>query len=619
MLLAVLTVVASAQLAPPENLTAAGVNNNSGVKLTWEHPVTSNLHFNVYRKDAPQDDTTKQYRKIAYVHSKNFTDYHLIMGRTCSYYVTAKDGNQTSLPSNVVEFTRTAPVYAYGTINGFVTTDTTGAAIYRAKVTIFSRSSNHGPSLTVTTDSNGFFSARVKTGDYGIYTSAQGHFGEYFDNVRSYSQAATVTVAENDSLVYAIGLASVTPPVLYTVTGTVTDEGGLNPKKSRITVFVKNRNHHPGPTFGHMNVVTDSLGNFTVKARPGDTLALFAKPMDNTYKSEYWDGKAALTDADLIAVSGNVSGINFTLEPKPVYNNGVAGGVFDSAGTLGLAGHVYLMKKASNGHGHKRYWAATDSATGAYSFSNVEPGQYILLAKAQGYKASYFQYDGTPTWNWREADSVVVTESGVVSGINFNLLARTMPSGGGNASVVFGNTLDVNGAAVEGSLAYIVDADGNVVGSTVADPAGAYVFEGLGNGNYMLSVNSIFFADKEVDGIAIGDEANTIEVTVSLTPDGVTSVKGGTESPESFTLSQNYPNPFNPSTVIRFSLSESASVTLKVYNVIGQQVAVLVNGEFRNAGNHEVSFDASKLSNGVYIYRLETAGLTLTKKMTLLK
>lgn len=88
--------------------------------------------------------------------------------------------------------------------------------------------------------------------------------------------------------------------------------------------------------------------------------------------------------------------------------------------------------------------------------------------------------------------------------------------------------------------------------------------------------------------------------------------------PISFNLDQNYPNPFNPTTIIKFSIPEENNVTLKVYDVIGKEVSVLIN-EKKSAGNYEISFDAAGLSSGVYFYKLEAGNFTSTKKMILIR
>ena len=89
-------------------------------------------------------------------------------------------------------------------------------------------------------------------------------------------------------------------------------------------------------------------------------------------------------------------------------------------------------------------------------------------------------------------------------------------------------------------------------------------------------------------------------------------------TPETFTVSQNYPNPFNPSTVIKYKLSGSIFVTLKIYDTIGNEIATLVN-EQKDAGSYEVKFDGSTLSSGMYVYQLTAGNFVITKKMILMK
>jgi hypothetical protein len=87
---------------------------------------------------------------------------------------------------------------------------------------------------------------------------------------------------------------------------------------------------------------------------------------------------------------------------------------------------------------------------------------------------------------------------------------------------------------------------------------------------------------------------------------------------EGYSLSQNYPNPFNPVTEIRFSIGKAGLTTVKVYNVLGAEVATLVN-EKLPAGEHRVTFDAARLPSGTYIYEMKSNSVRLTKKMTVMK
>ena len=92
----------------------------------------------------------------------------------------------------------------------------------------------------------------------------------------------------------------------------------------------------------------------------------------------------------------------------------------------------------------------------------------------------------------------------------------------------------------------------------------------------------------------------------------------GSALPKNFALNQNYPNPFNPSTVISYQLASDTRATLKVYDILGREVATLVDG-YQTAGVHQVQFNAQNLSSGVYFYRLSAPGQDFVKKMLLMK
>ncbi len=88
--------------------------------------------------------------------------------------------------------------------------------------------------------------------------------------------------------------------------------------------------------------------------------------------------------------------------------------------------------------------------------------------------------------------------------------------------------------------------------------------------------------------------------------------------PQEFSLEQNYPNPFNPSTTIRFSLTATAHTTLKVFDVLGRDVATLVNSPME-AGTHSLVLDGSKFSSGTYFYKLQSGNNVAVKKLMLVK
>ncbi|MHC1737623.1 MAG: T9SS type A sorting domain-containing protein [Ignavibacteriaceae bacterium] len=125
------------------------------------------------------------------------------------------------------------------------------------------------------------------------------------------------------------------------------------------------------------------------------------------------------------------------------------------------------------------------------------------------------------------------------------------------------------------------------------------------------------FFDPTATYVGAFKDVNWTATWADFNPTGPTSVEDEINV-NSFELSQNYPNPFNPSTTISYRMATAQNVTLKIFDVLGNEVATLVN-EVQNAGNYSVEFDASTLSSGIYMYRLSAGNIIQTKKMSLLK
>ncbi|MCX6165356.1 MAG: T9SS type A sorting domain-containing protein [Ignavibacteriae bacterium] len=127
-------------------------------------------------------------------------------------------------------------------------------------------------------------------------------------------------------------------------------------------------------------------------------------------------------------------------------------------------------------------------------------------------------------------------------------------------------------------------------------------------------INSFHFLDSNV-GYAAGD----LGVILKTTNGGAVWVSNNTqEIPKSFELFQNYPNPFNPTTNIKYQITNSKLVTLRVYDILGKEIATLVN-EKKTAGIYEVTFNGSNFASGVYFYRIQAGDFVQVKKMVLIK
>jgi hypothetical protein len=170
-------------------------------------------------------------------------------------------------------------------------------------------------------------------------------------------------------------------------------------------------------------------------------------------------------------------------------------------------------------------------------------------------------------------------------------------------------------AATKPDLAEGTGAVANLV-FEVNDPAVTQVtleaIELQNPGHYLMFV----YHDYDANGTpSIRVERPEFEnVTVALS--GVAGANA--ELPTVYALDQNYPNPFNPSTEISFDLPSAGHVELSVYNILGQKVVTLIDGQ-REAGRHVATFNADQYSSGVYFYRIAAADYSATKKMLLLK
>lgn len=233
-----------------------------------------------------------------------------------------------------------------------------------------------------------------------------------------------------------------------------------------------------------------------------------------------------------------------------------------------------------------------------------------------GYNSIYKTTNGGASWIVQPHQQVssigkiiAVSPDSVLIAANESVL--TTSNGGVNWTVRIVQTFKINKGI------YFLDFNTGYVSTTSGS-----VYKTTNNGlNWTMqigdsaqSLNSIYFTSPDT-GYVCGT-AGRIYKTVNGGTIGIK--KNGNEIPERFALEQNYPNPFNPTTNIRYQIANNKLVTVKIYNILGNEVAVLVN-EKQSPGVYEISWDASTFPGGVYFCKLEAGGFSEVKKMLLIK
>ena len=242
-------------------------------------------------------------------------------------------------------------------------------------------------------------------------------------------------------------------------------------------------------------------------------------------------------------------------------------------------------------------WITTDYGSTWTDISGSLPYRWVTRVKVDPNNENnvYVTFSGL---KWHDPQPHVFKSNDM--GANWTDISSNLPDAPVNAFAVDNN--DPNRLYLGSDVGAFVSYDGGTSWQPIAD------------GLPVVSVYDMKIHAQE-NYLAIGTHGRSM-YKVDLNQ--LVNVKENTNQLTGFKLSQNYPNPFNPSTNLSFVISSSSFVTLKVYDVLGNEVATLVNEE-KSPGSYKVNFNAQNLSSGVYYYRLESGSYSVTRKMLLLK
>ncbi|HCV42787.1 MAG TPA: hypothetical protein DGH68_04845 [Bacteroidetes bacterium] len=243
---------------------------------------------------------------------------------------------------------------------------------------------------------------------------------------------------------------------------------------------------------------------------------------------------------------------------------------------------------------------AHNSYTGGYSGA---PGRSRCASSCHGGTSGTLTVTGFPTtYQPLQTYTIIVRHNGGNRIVNFN------------ATTHVGATTTVAGTFTAGlnSILY-TGADGGVYASPHLIDSAIFQWTAPAAG-----AGTVNFYAAAFQGTSTSSSSGTSGVVTFTAPEITTGVGNQPSSPEEFRLDQNYPNPFNPTTQIAFQLPSDANVSVKVYDLIGNEVTTLVNGRMKS-GTHELTFNASGLPSGIYFYQVITPTFTQTRKMVLAK
>ncbi|MDP4174777.1 MAG: carboxypeptidase regulatory-like domain-containing protein [Bacteroidota bacterium] len=506
---------------------------------------------------------------------------------------------------------------AYGSsISGRVTFDGSGLPVPGAQIGIFPAEGN-GWAIMVTTDKQGYYKTTLDEGKYIVSCTkiSLGYFySEYYDNVKSQAEAKVLTVGANTELTdINFGLPQNNTQINTVIKGTVKDDKGNAIAGAVVKVWFHYM--YDSPRFAPLDSLlrfiatkSDAQGNYSVNLNMAalilNRVAVSAEK--DGYVTEFYNNKTSFFEADLITITKDttISGIDFSLSPVNTQNYfSISGTVSGTAGKP-LSGAFVI---GATSRSSEIVFAITDK-DGKYSLTNLKEGKYYLLFAAQGYIPEFYNN----AYRWEDADAIYL--SGNVTGINAELRETPTDSGKCHISGIVKNT---KGSIISGALVILKNSKNEAVASAITDGQGSYQMAGLPEGNYTLTVSSVEY-QSATSTVSVDASKSEQVANVSLTQ-STTGVNNDRKMiPTEIKLVGNYPNPFNPSTMISFMLPTQQFVTLKVYNLLGQQVATLVN-EKLDAGEYKFSFSAGHLSSGVYLYELRAGNYTSVKKMVLAK
>lgn len=365
---------------------------------------------------------------------------------------------------------------------------------------------------------------------------------------------------------------------------------------------------------------TDTNGYYSLSLPKGNyTLAAEKEGYQTTFYGNTFDPYIAYP----IEIDSGQT-VNLNLQLPFIGNTGysISGSLLDSAGNFLVNKGVVVIRKGTHtptllkGNAalvDSNVYSAFVRPDGSYSVTVRDTSYYYVQGFSDYYLPSYYNEEGLPAVFWQDADSVFIDQ--ILYNKNIILKRDSSYGGGkvlGNLVIPFKESDQFDGISV---FAKSID-NGTLYSYNFVQRDGYFRVGNLPYGRYQLIAQKIGYPFGYSEPFLIdslNQNVNNISIIFNTSSAG-----DSPQIPETIILYQNFPNPFNPSTVIRWQISTNSIVKLKVFDILGNEVANLINDEM-SAGVYELTFNADNLPSGFYFYQLSAGDFIKTRKMILIK
>lgn len=457
---------------------------------------------------------------------------------------------------------------------------------------------------------NGRYELRVKEGEYALFTEGDEYLGEWYENKTNPNDATKFTVKCGDTVKVDFVVSRRPAEVKYTFTGKVTDATTGNGLLATVMFYRRSSNGVMGEA---IPTKTNQAGEYSIQLSNRYSYIAMASAMSQDYLAQFYNGVTTPTLAEILEANQNRSNINFALSQRQAYQNGFTGQLTDSSGT-GIAGKVVacLVSTKSNEKSLTKYRTVETDASGNYTITNLEPGEYVVLGipSVKTSSAGYYKSGALAVQQWREGTRITLEQSGMVTGSIIIQLPNT--SGKRGIIQIGGNVREKKGIInnpkgtgvnssdnVPGVLVTVYDDENKIVDYAFSLTDGTFALSDVGISTLKLVADHPEF-ETRISTIAPPSQGYTISENIFMQRPAVTSVEeliaGGI---------QLYPTPTINTAKVRFNSEESRTGEVRVISAMGEEVlrfAVVIE-----TGENSISINTATLPSGVYGVQLKSS------------